>query len=248
MKSAHLAVAAIVLSLGAPLRAAQHGDGAWDTAYHLPVDGLFTSPAASRPGIGTETFGTTLFGGNGFDLGVLGRRSFGLYEPPSRQWNNTDIGLFTVGRLGGLHLGAAWSTGLASGDSASMLGLRSDLSAGYMARLGERFDLRIGLGTTWTDAEYLRGAWLEPAADPSLSHDGGFRDASIGVGACYRFAPDWSLGAELGYRQRPEVPAQTPWDGLDNGALVTGIRLGYRVSRRDRAPSLGLFGDPCTLP
>jgi hypothetical protein len=248
MKRTSIAAPVLCLGLAAPLAASPDrieppaGPAETPAGNGLPVAGLFGAPAMVKPGVREEAFGTSLLGGKGLNIGVLGRRSLGLYEPPSHQWSRSDIGLFTAGRIGGLHLGATLSTGVHSALSPRPAGMRSDLSAGYVARLGDQFDLRFGLGATWADDTY----W--DRRGPADAAAGGFHNASVGVGACYRFASEWSLGAQLGYRQRADLAAATPWDGLENGGLVTGVRLSYRLGEAAHDPGMGLFGDPCRLP
>ncbi len=206
---------------------------------------LFETPAIEPPDVRVEEFGARVLGTERLELGLTSRRSSGLYDPPAQRWNQTDVGLFTIGRAGGARLGARWSTLLDPDTDTLFQGLRGDLAAGYVARFGERFDIHLGLGTTWTDADYWNGrhARLSPALAP-VSGDG-FRDASLQIGACYRFTQHWSVGARLGYRHYMETPASgIAGAPVEQGDFVSGIQLNYRLTNT-QPPASGLFSDPC---
>lgn len=235
-----VSVAVLGLASVLPAQALEGGlfqpEGGW--LQNAPAGSAFDMHAPLRLDTRVDALDATLFDGEHLELGLLSRQRSGLYDPPSHRRIDTDVGLFTLGKLGGARLGARWSTRVAADRPSMFEGLRGDLLAGYVAEVHDRLDLSFGLGTTWTDADY----WNAPSSGFGADAAGsGFRDASLQIGACYRLASDWSLGARVGYRRYMDAPRT----GVEHGDLVTGIQLSYRLDTAARPTASGLFGAAC---
>jgi outer membrane scaffolding protein for murein synthesis (MipA/OmpV family) len=186
-----------------------------------------------------STLGASIVDTPNFELGLQGGQRLGRYEQSEQTLSGLgpledsyELGLFSLGRYGDYLVGTRFSKDVAHGHQ----GILGEFMAGYEKRLSEKLDLSFGVGTTWADDSYMTSYYGVNAAQsassglPQYTPNGGLKNASLTVSACYQLSDYWSLGAQVGYMRMLGHAAESPTQRdqeLEN--IVTGFQLQYRL-------------------
>ena len=174
-----------------------------------------------------------------FGLGLQGNQNLGNYEQnsqvlskPSLLDNSYELGLFTQGRYGDYLFGTRFSKDITHGHQ----GVLGEFMAGYEKQLTDKLDFSLGVGTTWADDNYMasysrtHAGQLTSSGLPLHTPNGGFKNASLTVTACYQLSDYWSLGAQVGYMRLLDKAAANPAQrDQESENIVTGFQLQYSL-------------------
>lgn len=103
-------------------------------------------------------------------------------------------------------------------------GTQADLTVEMPWALSDRLGLRIALGATWADRDYMQTYFGVTAAQAQATSfavytpKSGCRKVDASVGAEYAMAPSWKLQANVGFSRLGDVAAASPIVGRRNGA------------------------------
>lgn len=190
-----------------------------------------------------------------FELGLQGGLRQGRYarheqllSGPGPLEDSYALGLFTRSWYGDYLFGTHLRKNIAGGRE-RVLG---EFIAGYEKKLSEKLDLSLGLGTTWTDGDYMSSDYDINLAQSVLSGlplytpNSGLKNASLTVSACYQLSDYWSLGAQVGYMRLLEPAAESPIRHEQEAEnFVTGFQLQYRLRALTGAKFRNLLRPTC---
>jgi outer membrane protein len=191
------------------------------------------------PGNGIDDLRLRLLDGHGFEAGVLGGYAFGRDEddgPLLDRLGDVDGGVI-LGAYAGFRAGIALFDvsyhRIVSGDTSGYF----RLGATVENRVAPNLNLRVRVGTTYADDDYMQDyfgvtvaqAAVSGAMLPAYDADAGFKDVFVDIGATYDIDSRWSLLAGVGYKRLIGDAADSPV--IETEDLFSGrLGLTYRFS------------------
>jgi outer membrane scaffolding protein for murein synthesis (MipA/OmpV family) len=103
-------------------------------------------------------------------------------------------------------------------------GAQVDMTVEIPWSLSDRFGLRIAVGATWANRDYMQtyfgvtAAQAQATSFSAYTPKSGCRKVDASVGAEYAIAPSWRLHANVGISQLGDDAAASPLVGRRNGA------------------------------
>ncbi len=191
--------------------------------YAFPIfSDAATGGLAGRvaPGNGIDDLRFRLFDGHGFEAGILGGYAFGRDQddgPLLDGLGDVDGG-FILGAYAGFRAGIALFDisyhRIVSGDTSGYF----RLGATVENRVAPNLNLRVRVGTTYADEDYMQDYFGVSAAQSANSGAGlasydaeaGFKDVFVDLGATYDIDSHWSVLAGVGYKRLIGDAADSP--------------------------------------